>query len=60
MPNNFTKDFAKLRKNPTIKRILWYYNHGLLTMRECLISLSLSQQVISMEIQTEKEREATV
>lgn len=58
MPNNFVKDFAKLRKNPTIKRILWYYNHGMLTMRECL--MSLSQQVISMEIQTEKEREATV
>lgn len=58
MTNNFTKDFAKLRKNPTIERILWYYNHGMLTMRECLISLS--QQVISMEIQTEKGREATV
>lgn len=57
MPNNFTKDFAKLRKNPVIWDIINYYNMGLITMRECLISLS--QQVISMEIEYAKTKGAT-
>lgn len=57
MPNNFNKDFAKLRKNPVICDIVNYYNMGLITMRECLISLS--QQVISMEIEHAKKKGAT-